>query len=158
MISPDIITSAKGIGGGLPLGAIIANEKVAELFHYGMHGTTYGGNAVACAAGKVVLDELRNGLNEHVMKIGEYLQNKLILLKDKYPEKILEIRGFGLMLGLKLSFEASILVNELRKQHIIGNATSGYILRIVPPLIIEQSDVDEFIEGLDMAMGEIKEG
>jgi acetylornithine/N-succinyldiaminopimelate aminotransferase len=146
---PDIATLAKGIGGGLPLGAILVRESLLDILGKGMHGTTYGGNAVACATGQVVLEELENGLMEHVTQTGNYLSEKLLFIKNKFPEKVLEVRGIGLMQGLLLSFDADILVKALLERHIITNAASGKVLRLVPPLIIGKAEIDELIEGLE---------
>ncbi len=149
-IKPDIITIAKGIGGGLPLGALIAKEEVANVWEKGMHGTTFGGNALSCACGNVVLEELNSGLQEHIVEISSYLLDKLNSLKDKHPNKIEEVRGKGLICGLALKYEARQLVEKLlADKRIITNATSVNVLRLVPPFIITKDDVDEFITGLD---------
>ncbi len=149
-IKPDIITIAKGIGGGLPLGALIAKEEVANVWEKGMHGTTFGGNALSCACGNVVLEELNSGLQEHIVEISSYLLDKLNSLKDKHSNKIEEVRGKGLICGLALKYEARPLVEKLlADKRIITNATSVNVLRLVPPFIITKDDVDEFITGLD---------
>ncbi len=152
---PDVVTIAKGIGGGLPLGAILAHESLADLWTYGTHGTTYGGNALACASGMVVLQELEKGLMNHVSEIGDYFKAKLMNTMEQYPAEVLEVRGRGLMLGLSLSFDAGILVVELLRRNVITNAASGTVLRIVPPYIIEKNDVDEFILKLNESLKQI---
>ena len=154
-IMPDIITLAKGIGGGMPLGAILANEELSNVFEKGMHGTTYGGNAVACATGLVVLEELQNGLLSKVNSVSLYLHNQLHKLLNEFPKLILELRGKGLMQALVLAFDASKLVNLLLDKRIISNATSGNILRIVPPLIVSEIEVDEFILGVNDCLSNI---
>lgn len=148
-IKPDIITMAKGLGGGMPLGAIVAKEELAEVWTKGNHGTTYGGNAVACAAGLAVMNEIKNGLMENVNEVGDFLKSELLNLKDKYPDHISEVRGKGLMLGLALRYDATILLNELLSKKIIANASSFNVLRIVPPLIINKDDAREFVDALD---------
>lgn len=148
-IKPDIITMAKGLGGGMPLGAIVAKEELAEVWTKGNHGTTYGGNAVACAAGLAVMNEIKNGLMENVNQVGDFLKSELFKLKDKYPDHISEVRGKGLMLGLALRYDATILLNELLSKKIIANASSFNVLRIVPPLIINKDDAREFVDALD---------
>ncbi|MCX6146803.1 MAG: acetylornithine/succinylornithine family transaminase [Candidatus Kapabacteria bacterium] len=149
-IKPDIVTIAKGIGGGLPLGALIAKDEVANVWEKGMHGTTFGGNALSCACGIVVIDELNNGLQDHINVISVYLISKLEALKAKHPDKINEVRGMGLMCGLELKQEARPLVDRLLdEKRIITNATSVNVLRLVPPFVITKDDVDEFISGLD---------
>jgi len=143
-VKPDIVTLAKGMGGGLPLGAILVSDDLAGIFEKGMHGTTYGGNSVACRAGKVVIDRLRNGLLGKVNEYGTLLKGKLLLAQSKYPDKIIEVRGMGLMLGLLLSKEAAPLVDKLLANKVITNAASGDVLRLVPPLIISEKEIDRF--------------
>jgi len=147
-VSPDIVTMAKGIGGGLPLGAILAKEELAKVWEKGMHGTTYGGNALACTTGLVVLEELDNGLMTHVSETGHYFTNMLKRIQKEFPTLIYEVRGIGLMQGLLLSFDANELVNALLEKKIITNAASGKVLRLVPPLIITKDDVNELIDTL----------
>lgn len=142
--TPDLVTSAKGLGGGLPLGAILGSNKVESVWDKGMHGTTYGGNAVACATGSVVLKELKNGILKNVNDIGDYLNKCLVDLMEQFPDQILEVRGMGLMRGLLLSFDANIIVNTLLENKVITNSASGNVLRLVPPLIIMEKEVDKF--------------
>ncbi len=151
-VSPDIVTMAKGIGGGLPLGAILAKEFLSDVWDRGNHGTTYGGNAVACATGLVVVEELFNGVMENVFNIGEYLKNKLFQLQEHFPKMIVEVRGHGLMLGLLLSFDAQLLVDELLKNQVISNAASGNALRIVPPLTITKDEAELFLTKLHLSL------
>jgi acetylornithine/N-succinyldiaminopimelate aminotransferase len=149
---PDIITLAKGMGGGMPLGALIANDKLAAVWERGMHGTTYGGNPVACAAGYATINEIEKYALNNTIVVGEYFITKLKALAAEYTKLIKEVRGKGLMLGLELSFDASILVGELLKRYAVSNAASGSVLRIVPPMIINKLDVDEFIGKLSGAL------
>lgn len=151
-VKPDIVTMAKGIGGGLPLGAILARDFLQDVWSKGNHGTTYGGNAVACATGLVVLNELQNGLLESVNEVGNYLTKKLNEIKAKFPELVLEVRGRGLMLGLHLSFDAQKLVDELLTMKVIANAASGTVLRIVPPLVASKEDAEHFVAKLAYAL------
>jgi len=111
-----------------------------------------GGNAVACSTGLVVVEELQNGLLEHINETGNYFNEKLNQIMQKYPDIVKEVRGRGLMLGLLLSFEAGKLVENLLENYIIANAASGFVLRIVPPLIVEKEDIDLFIEKLDSCL------
>jgi len=117
-----------------------------------MHGTTYGGNALACAAGSVVLDELSNGLQAHLNTIGAYLQQQLEALAQRNPEHIRELRGRGCIQGVVLTSEAAPVVERLLQRKIITNATSGNVLRLLPPYIIQRADVDELIEGLEQSL------
>lgn len=151
-VKPDIATLAKGIGGGLPLGAILVRDELQDVWGKGMHGTTFGGNAVACATGSVVLEELEKGLMDNVLKIGIYLQERLQDIKNKFPDKVIEVRGIGLMQGLLLDFEADILVKALLERNIITNAASGKVLRLIPPLIIGETEINEFIDSLDFCL------
>ncbi|MDA3844369.1 MAG: aspartate aminotransferase family protein [Candidatus Kapabacteria bacterium] len=153
-VKPDVVTVAKGIGGGLPLGAILTLDHLSDIFESGMHGTTYGGNPVACAAGKVVIDELANGVMENAENIGQYLEYELQKLLLKFPSLISEIRGKGLMRGLLMTFDAGEIVADLIKRKVLSNAASGTVLRMVPPLIINKQDVDLFIERLDKCLKE----
>lgn len=154
-ITPDVITIAKAIGGGLPLGAIIVNKELSEVWQKGNHGTTFGGNALACACGIAVIEELENGILENVKNVGMYFKNQLIELQRKYTDLIIDVRGRGLMLGLELSLEAQKVVDLLLKKKIIVNATNVNVLRIVPPLIINKELVDIFIKSLDECLSQI---
>jgi len=151
-IKPEVVTLAKGIGGGMPLGCILTDAGMSNVFEKGMHGTTFGGNSVACAAGMVVLDKLASGLMMDVVEVGNYLGAELEKVKKAYPDKVLEIRGYGLMRGILLNFDASTLVNALLERKVITNAASGNVLRLVPPLIISTNEVDIFIEELNYCL------
>jgi predicted acetylornithine/succinylornithine family transaminase len=151
-VMPDIVTMAKGMGGGLPLGCILFSKKLADIWGKGSHGTTYGGNALACVTGKVVINELENGLLDQIVENGNYLQSKLYEIKEKYSSKVIQIRGRGLIQGILLNFDAQILVDELIKLKVITNSASGFVLRLVPPLIVDKDDIDEFIDKLDLAL------
>ncbi|CAN5442348.1 aspartate aminotransferase family protein [soil metagenome] len=141
----DICVCAKGIGAGLPLGAILMKENISEHLHKGEHGTTFGGNPVACAAGIVVLKELKDGLMEKVKEMGSYLMSELEAIK-KQTEKIKEIRGIGLMIGIELINSDTQKVSEgLLQNNILVNVTAGNVIRLLPPLIIEKADIDIFI-------------
>lgn len=142
-VRPDIVTIAKAMGGGLPLGGILATEQAASLLDKGMHGTTYGGNPVACVAGSVVMDEVADGLMDHVREIGDYLHGRLRDLQNQYPELVREIRGRGCMQGVVLNQDASSFIPRLLERGVIANATAGNVIRLVPPFIITRSDVDE---------------
>lgn len=148
-VRPDIVTVAKAVGGGLPLGAILATSDVAALFERGMHGTTYGGNAVACAAGAVVVQEVMDGLMDHVTTIGAHLHTSLQDLALRHPAHIRELRGRGCIQGVVLDREAAPVVQALLERRVITNATAGNVLRLVPPYIITRDDVDHFITVLD---------
>jgi acetylornithine/N-succinyldiaminopimelate aminotransferase len=148
-VRPDIVTVAKAVGGGLPLGAILTTSSVATLFERGMHGTTYGGNAVACAAGSVVVQEVVDGLMEHVRTIGATLHTALLGVAQRYPSVVREIRGRGCIQGVVLDREAAPVVQALLERRVIANATAGNVLRLVPPYVITRDDVEVFIAALD---------
>jgi predicted acetylornithine/succinylornithine family transaminase len=142
-VRPDIVTIAKAMGGGLPLGGILATNEAAALLDKGMHGTTYGGNPVACVAGSVVMDEVMSGMMDHVREVGEYLHGRLRELQSALPELVREIRGRGCMQGVVLSQDAAPFIPKLLERGVIANATAGTVIRLVPPFIITRSDIDE---------------
>lgn len=157
-IKPDIVTLAKGLAGGVPIGAFICTEEVAQAFHAGDHGTTFGGNPLACAAANVVLDTVPDEkFLGHVEEVGAYFKDKLIGLQKKYPAQISEIRGEGLILGAQLDKPKRSgveIVNECMKRGAIINCTVETVLRFIPPLIITNAQVDEVISILDSVLGE----
>jgi len=149
-VEPDIFTLAKGLGGGVPIGAVVAKDFVASAMEPGDHGSTFGGNPLACSAALAVLSSvLKEGFLENVKAVGEYFKNQLLELKEKFPF-IREVRGKGLMLGLELEDTISgkeIVLDMLNKGFII-NCTGNNTLRFVPPLIIEKEDIDALVENL----------
>lgn len=152
-VKPDIVTLAKGLAGGVPIGAFIAGEKVAAVFHPGDHGSTFGGNPLACAAANAVLDTIKaDGLMDNCQAVGKYFMNELEKLRAKYPALITEVRGMGLIIGLQLTQPGREIVNECMANGAIINCTSGDVLRFVPPLIIDESQVDAVIKILDQAL------
>lgn len=152
-IKPDIVTLAKGLAGGVPIGAFMATDKVANAFHAGDHGSTFGGNPLACAATCVVLDALIDGnLMENAKEIGAYLQSKFEEYKAKYPNLIKEVRGRGLILGMELTRPGREIANECLDYGAIINCTAGNVLRFVPPLNITKAHVDELISVLDKVL------
>jgi len=155
-IVPDIVTIAKGLGGGVPIGAFMASDKVAAAFHNGDHGSTFGGNPLASAAANAVLTEIEQaGLLANAQQTGAYLHKALVKLKEKYPTIITAVRGKGLMLGAQLTIEGRDIVNNCLGEGVIINCTAGNVLRFVPPLIIKPVHVDEMIAVLDKVLGNI---
>ncbi len=154
-VRPDIVIVSKGLGGGLPLGAILIEEHLADVWAKAQHGTTFGGNALSCAAGLVSLEEIEETLMNNAAEIGNYFIDQLEKVKSDFPEKVKEVRGKGLMLGVVLSFEAKLLLDELLKRNVIANATSINVLRIVPPLILAKEHVDIFIGALRNSLSEM---
>lgn len=152
-LEPDIVIVAKGIGGGLPLGAVLGNDVVAGAFSFGTHGSTFGGNPVACACGLVVFERLENGLMDNAAKQGELLKSGLTDLKNKYPDKVRDVRGLGLMLGIEVKQSAAdSLVQRLMRNDVLVNCTNGNVIRLLPPLIIGKNEADFFLEKLDSAL------
>jgi acetylornithine/N-succinyldiaminopimelate aminotransferase len=151
-IQPDIVTIAKPLAGGLPLGAILTSDRVALSMHPGMHGTTFGGGPLACA---VAIEFLRvlDELLDHVREVGNYFHEQLEWLKAKHA-CIREVRGMGLMLGLELESAdaAKLVVSALLQRRILINRTHETVLRFLPPYIIEEKHVDEVIRALDSAL------
>ena len=143
-LDADIIIMAKGIGGGLPLGAIAGNKRVENVFTYGEHGSTFGGNPVAAASGLVVMEELELGLMQSNKTNGGVLINKLESLQQKYPSKIKEVRGMGLMLGVELTSPGQTVVDELMKRNVLVNCTNENVIRLLPPYIITKVEIDLF--------------
>lgn len=149
-IKPDIVTLAKGLAGGVPIGAFIVTDEVSKAFHAGDHGTTFGGNPLACAAANVVLDTVPKAeFLANVEEVGSYFKGKLLKLQEKYPALISEVRGEGLILGAELTRPGRDIVNECLAKGAIINCTSGNVLRFIPPLIITKEQVDQVMEILD---------
>ncbi len=154
-VKPDIVTVAKGLGGGVPIGAFMATDKVAAAFGPGDHGSTFGGNPLACAAANAVMSIIaEEGLLANAQAMGEYMLGQLAKLKVKYPELIKEVRGKGLMLAAQLTKPGREIVNKCMEQGAIINCTAGDVLRFVPPLNINKGHVDEVVAILDNVLGE----
>ncbi|HFB68286.1 MAG TPA: aminotransferase class III-fold pyridoxal phosphate-dependent enzyme, partial [Calditrichae bacterium] len=152
-IRPDIVTSAKALGGGMPLGAFLVTEPLVNVLVRGEHGTTFGGNPVSCAAGIAVVDELmENGLLDHVKEIGEYFSAQLRELQKKYPEKIKEVRGRGLMQAMVINEEGYPYVLKGIENGLIFNATATNVLRFLPPLIVTKAEIDTAVEVLSTVL------
>ncbi len=150
-ITPDVVVIAKPLGGGLPLGAFLGNERVAEVFTYGAHGTTFGGNPVACSAGIATIKEiLENGVMQNAEFIGNYLKSKFHQLKLKYPNIIQEIRGRGCMLGIVLNLDCDFFVSEMLKNKVLINCTNTNVIRLLPPLILTKDEADFAIDKFDL--------
>ena len=149
-IEPDILATAKGIGGGFPLGACLATEKAARGMVFGTHGSTYGGNPLAMAAGSAVMDAVASDefLGE-VREKGERLRSRLEQFIGNYPELFEPVRGKGLMLGIKMKVESRPFFVHLRDNHKLLTVAAGdNTLRVLPPLVIGDAEIDEFFEKL----------
>jgi predicted acetylornithine/succinylornithine family transaminase len=150
-IKPDIITLAKGLGGGVPIGAILATDKVASAFKPGNHASTFGGNPLVCAAAIATLETiLEDGfILDHCKRMGDYFLQRLIYLKNNFSELIVDVRGKGLIIGMEINGDGTSIVNACMERGILINCTAGNVLRFTPPLIIEQKDIDHLIDVLE---------
>lgn len=143
-IEPDILTLAKGLGGGLPIGAALAKEEIAQCFSKGDHASTFGGNPVACACANAVLDEIENkDILKNVKENGKYLIEKL---KEINCPNIKNIRGLGLMIGVEFDFEINSIIQKCLDKGLLIIGAGKNIIRFVPPLIINKKEIDEGIE------------
>jgi acetylornithine aminotransferase len=145
-ITPDVMTLAKALGNGMPIGACLAKGIAAELIQPGSHGSTFGGNPLASRAGLAVIDVLsRQKLHENAAKIGAEM---LLSLKNGLSEikGVVSIRGKGLMLGIELDKDCAQLVNMALEEHLLINVTSGNVIRLLPPLIIDVEIAQQIVE------------
>jgi acetylornithine/N-succinyldiaminopimelate aminotransferase len=148
-VRPDIVVIAKAIGGGLPLGAFLGNERVADVLTYGAHGTTFGGNPVACAAGVAVCEEvIDKGLMKRAGEIGEYLKSQFHRLKAEFPTVVKEVRGLGCMLGIELTQDGQPIVDKLQEMGYLVNCTHMTVLRFLPPYIVTKEECDALVGAL----------
>lgn len=154
-VEPDIFTLAKGLAGGVPIGAVCAKEEVAKAFEPGDHGSTFGGNPLACAAGIAVIQTmLKDGLSENAEKMGNYLKSKLEELTAR-SGMISEIRGLGLMIGVQLKSPKAVEIRLklMEKGFLVGNVGDS-ILRLLPPLIVGRQDIDQLAEAFEAILSE----
>lgn len=148
-VHPDVMTLAKGLAGGLPMGAVVATQKAASVLAPGSHATTFGAGPVICAAARVVLDELtRGGLVEHAARMGEFMAGRLEGLRRKYPDQIVEIRGLGLMRGVELTSPGAPLVGALLDKGFLVNCTQENVLRFLPPLVVTEEEIELLVKAL----------
>ncbi|WP_445664741.1 aspartate aminotransferase family protein [Fodinibius sp. AD559] len=151
-VQPDIIGMAKAMGGGFPIGAMVCSDNVAETMSYGDHGSTYGGNPLACVASLAALNTvLDENLTEQAAKKGNFLKHKIEDLSTDISE-IVDIRGRGLMIGVELSFEGREVVEEMMHQNVLSNCTQGNVMRLVPPLVINEEGLSTLAEVLISAI------
>ncbi len=151
-VTPDIMAVAKGIGGGFPLGACLSTFEAGKGMTAGTHGTTYGGNPLAMAVGNAVLDEvLKPGFLTHVEKISNFMRQGLAAIKDRHPSVIEDVRGEGLLLGVKAKVPNTDLVAALRDQKMLTVGAGDNVVRLLPPLIISEDEVREGLARLEKA-------
>ena len=151
-VTPDIMAVAKGIGGGFPMGAFMATREAAKGMTAGTHGSTYGGNPLAMAVGNAVLDLVADpALLAKVEAMGLLLKQRLAELKDRHPAVIAEIRGKGLLMGIRTLVPNTELVAELREEHLLTIGAGDNVVRLLPPLIIDEGDIAEAVKRIDKA-------
>ncbi len=151
-IDPDILATAKGIGGGFPMGACLATEKAAAGMVVGTHGSTFGGNPLAMAAGQAVLDVVSApDFLEHVTRMGERLRGALEQMIPNHDHLFESVRGLGLMLGVKMKTDSRAFVTYLREHGLLTVAAGDNVMRVLPPLIVDEEHVTEFVERLSQA-------
>jgi acetylornithine/N-succinyldiaminopimelate aminotransferase len=155
-VSPDIMALAKALGGGFPLGACLATAEAAKGMVAGTHGSTFGGNPLAMAAAGALLDVvLADGFLERVRRTALILKQKLAEIRDRHPAVIAEVRGEGLLVGLRAVVPSSQLVDELRAEKMITVAAGDNVVRLLPPLIVSEDEVAEAVRRIDRACARI---
>ncbi|WP_129124688.1 acetylornithine transaminase [Geomonas oryzae] len=148
-ITPDIMTLAKALAGGAPIGAMIATDRLAESFTPGTHGSTFGGNPLVTAAAVATIRAIQEeGILNHTEEMGEYLMGELEALHKKFPSLIKDVRGIGLMIGVELAIPGGDIVKTALSRGLLLNCAQEKVLRFVPPLIVGKKEVDEMIAGL----------
>ncbi|MCL2323939.1 MAG: aminotransferase class III-fold pyridoxal phosphate-dependent enzyme, partial [Oscillospiraceae bacterium] len=151
-ICPDAVAMAKGLAGGVPIGAVLAKEKFSSAFGPGDHASTFGGNPLATAAANVVVDELfHGGVLENVQRVSAYLLKKLEALKDKFPT-IIDVRGVGLLMGAEFKEPVAAIVDKCLENGLLIINAGANILRFVPPLIVNETEIDEGFEILEESL------
>ena len=157
-VTPDIMAVAKGIGGGFPLGACLATEEAASGMKAGTHGSTYGGNPLAMAVGNAVLDVvLADGFLDHVRDVALVFRQGLASLKDRFPDIIEEIRGEGLMIGIKAKIPNSELLMAMRDEHLLGVPAGDNVIRLLPPLVTTAEEAREGLARIEKAAEHLHE-
>ena len=154
-VAPDIMTLAKALAGGMPIGAMLATDECASSFSPGTHASTFGGNPLSCAAGVATVETLIEGtILENCQHMGEYFYSQLLSLSEKRP-CIKKVKGKGLILGIELTCEGAPVVKECAKRGILINCTLGNIVRFLPPLIITKKEIESLIKTLDEVLEHI---
>ena len=150
-ITPDIMTLAKGLGGGVPIGAMLATDKVAAAFEPGTHGSTFGGNPLSCSAAVATIDVLiEDGfILDQCRRMGKYFKKRLEELQKEFPSIVAEVRGMGLLVGIELTRDGTPLVKACMERGLLINCTAGNILRFMPPLIITEKEIDHLVDILE---------
>ncbi len=153
-VVPDVVTLAKGLGGGFPIGAILATEKAADVIEYGKHGTTFGGNPIACRAGLATIDAIfKEGMLRQAEENGSWLRDRIRMEMPGEPG-ITEVRGLGLMVGVQLDFAGAGVALRMLEKGVIANVTATNAVRLVPPLNISKDELDTVVDAMMQAIQE----
>ncbi len=153
-VQPDIMTLAKALGGGVPIGAILSNEKVSSAIDFGDHGTTFGGNPLVCAAALAAIEAMEEeNMLEQALEKEKWLRNRIGKMREP---SIKQVRGIGLMIGIEFDFDTKPLVQEMLHNGVLANATAGNVLRLVPPLNISYEDMEQVIDVLEKSLKQVK--
>ncbi len=152
-VDADVVTMAKGLGGGVPIGATLMTDAVAEAMPAGGHGTTFGGNPLAAAAGLVVLRALEDGLLQHVAEVGDHLHARLNELAESEP-RVRSVRGLGLMVGIEFKEKVAKIAEALENRGVLAIPAGATVLRFVPPLVVSTSELDRAVEALRGALAD----
>jgi len=157
-ITPDIMTIAKGLGGGVPIGAMLSTDKVASAFEPGTHASTFGGNPLVCAAAVTTIETLLEDgfILDQCNRMSEYMKERLINLRGKFPHLIADIRGLGLLIGMELTRDCDSVVKACLEMGVLVNCAAGNVLRFIPPLIVQKKDIDHLINVLGKALEGLK--
>tara|TARA_B100000674_G_scaffold395368_1_gene339808 strand:+ start:429 stop:1592 length:1164 start_codon:yes stop_codon:yes gene_type:complete len=154
-VKPDIVPIAKGIGGGFPIGAVLMTKKVSKCMTPGTHGSTYGGNPLAMVIGNAVMDEIfKKGFLRNVRINSKYFFQRLKLIKKKYPKIIDQIRGIGLLIGIKVNVDLSEFINKLTKNKLLTIRAAENVVRILPPLNVKKKEIDLALKIIDKVCSE----
>jgi predicted acetylornithine/succinylornithine family transaminase len=155
-LKPHLVSVGKALGGGVPVGAALVSQDVADTIKFGDHGSTYGGNLLACRAALCVLDELvGGGLLAQIARVGRHFEQRLKSIAAKHP-MVKQVRGTGLMWGLELDRDAALVVPAALKEGVVVNRTADTVVRLLPPLVITEADADEALGRLDAALGAVE--
>ncbi|NLJ48859.1 MAG: aspartate aminotransferase family protein [Candidatus Atribacteria bacterium] len=156
-VKPDIVTLAKGLGGGLPIGAVLVNEKIVNITRKGDQGSTFGGNPVCTKAAQVVVNTIAQAdFLKNVVETGEYLQQQLHQTQKKFSDLIQEVRGMGLMWGLQVPGKAKFIVEKMLEKGVIVNAANDDVLRLLPPLIVGKKEINQMVHSLEEVLLDIQ--
>ncbi|MDI6745216.1 MAG: acetylornithine transaminase [Thermodesulfovibrionales bacterium] len=155
--APDIVTLAKGLGSGVPIGAMLTTDKAASAFVPGSHASTFGGNPLVCAAAIATMETiLEDGfMFDQCTRMGEYLRKELRSLQKEYPAVIADIRGMGLLVGMEITMDGSSIVKACMEKGLLLNCTAGNVLRFTPPLIVHERDIDSMLDILDEVLSNV---